>query len=136
MAPISKSDLDAISTVIVSSVSQAIAQAFAQQPKAAIPAQAYQYTKTSPFLPRGSKAPPSDLAAKDQRILNAFLKRGFKDTVLRDRANPDAPHNVKPFKLWLDAGRVVRKGQKGVKGLFHVDQTDPIAKPKAKAKKA
>jgi hypothetical protein len=52
MAPISKSDLDQISSVIASSVAQAIAQAFAAQPKAAIPAQAsYGYTKH--FLPKG-----------------------------------------------------------------------------------
>ena len=87
------------------------------------------------FLAKGQRAAPSDLAAKDAQIVAAFKRRGFSVT-LKDRANPDAPHNVKPFKLWLDAGRVVRKGQKGVKGLFHVDQTDPIAKPKAKAKKA
>jgi len=31
---------------------------------------------------------------------------------------------------WLAEGRVVRRGEKGVKGLFHISQTDPVpAKP-------
>jgi len=143
MSPIAKADLDAITAAIATAMQSGfaqISQALAQQPKAAIPSQAktsaYRY---GTFLPKGSHADPDSLALKDQRILNAFLKRGFKDTVLRDRSNPDAPHNVKPFKLWLDAGRIVRKGQKGVRGLFHLTQTDPLpsAKPgKTKAKKA
>jgi hypothetical protein len=139
MAPISKADLDAITATIASSVSQAIAQAFAQLPKAAVPAQAkttaYRY---GTFLPKGSKADPASLAAKDARIVAAFSKRGFAVT-LKNRANPDAPFDVRPFKGWLDQGRIVRKGQKGVKGLFHISQTDAIAsaKPtKAKSKKA
>src|SRR5262249_60248159 len=103
MAPISKSDLDQISSVIASSVAQAIAQAFATQPKA-IPAQAYQYTKASPFLPKGGKAAPSDLAAKDQRIVSAFAKKGFKVTLM-DRNDPKAPFAVRPFKGWLGQGR-------------------------------
>ena len=48
-----------------------------------------------------------------------------------DRSNPKAEFNVKPFKGWLELGRQVRKGQKSIKGLFHVSQTDPI-KPAAK----
>lgn len=90
------------------------------------------------FIPKGQKADAGSLAAKDQRIVNAFNKRGFKVTLM-DRDNPKAPFDVRPFKGWLDQGRVVGKGQKGVKGLFHITQTDalPSAKPtKAKAKKA
>jgi len=138
MSPIAKSDLDAISNVIASSVATAIAQAFAAQPKAAIPAQAYQYTKTSPFLPKGAKADAATLAAKDEALRRRFLKRGFSVT-LKDRSDPNKPYDVRPFKGWLDQGRIVRKGQKGVKGLFHITQTDalPSAKPaKTKAKKS
>ena len=54
------------------------------------------------------------------------------------RNDPKAPFDVRPFKGWLDQGRIVRKGQKGVRGLFHITQTDalPSAKPvKAKAAK-
>jgi hypothetical protein len=56
-----------------------------------------------------------------------------------DRSDKSKPFDVKPFKAWLADGRVVRKGQRGVRGLFHISQTDAIvpAKPvKAKAKKA
>ena len=142
MSPISTNDLDAITAAIATAMQSGfaqISQALAQQPKAAAATAKTSAYRYGTFLPKGSHADPDSLALKDQRILNAFLKRGFKDTVLRDRSNPDAPHNVKPFKLWLDAGRIVRRGQKGVKGLFHVSQTDalPTAKPaKARAKKA
>jgi hypothetical protein len=140
MAPISKSDLDQISSVIASSVAQAITQAFASQPKAAIPAQAktaaYKYGS---LIPKGEKADAASLVQRDQSILNGFHRKGFKDVQLLNRADPDAPFNVRPFKGWLDQGRIVRKGQKGVKGLFHITQTDalPSAKPaKAKSKKS
>jgi hypothetical protein len=76
------------------------------------------------FLPKGSA--PESLEAKDRRILNIFAKRGFKNVVLRDRNNPSADHNVKSFKLWLESGRVVRRGSKSALGLFHIDQTDPL----------
>jgi hypothetical protein len=115
MAPISKADLDQISTVIASSVSQAIAQAFAQQaasqPKAAIPAQAYQYIKTSPFLPKGSKMAAIDLASKDARIVAAFSRRGFKVTLM-DRNDPAKPFDVHPFKGWLHQGQAQCSGNR------------------------
>ena len=52
-----------------------------------------------------------------------------------NRADPKAEFNVRPFKQWLEQGRMVRKGQHGIRGLFHVTQTDPI-KPAAKAQPA
>src|SRR5262249_52977246 len=76
--------------------------------------------------PKGSHASPSDLASKDQQLINAFHRKGFKDVVLMDRANPSADFNVRPFKGWLDQGRIVRKGSKGIRGLFHITQTDPL----------
>jgi hypothetical protein len=81
---------------------------------------------SSHFLPKGAKADPTDLASKDAAIVNAFHRKGFKDVVLMDRADPSKPFNVKPFKAWLADGRIVRKGSKGVRGLFHVTQTDPL----------
>jgi hypothetical protein len=139
MAPISKSDLDQISNTIALAMQQGFAQltqALAAQPKAQ-PAQAKtaSYKYSTPFLPRGSKAAPSDLVSKDAAIVARFAKRGFKVTLM-DRNDPKAPFDVRPFKGWLDQGRVVRKGQKGVKGLLHVSQTDAIASAKpTKAKK-
>ncbi len=61
-----------------------------------------------------------------------------------DRNNPKASFNVKPFKAWLDEGRMVKKGEHGIRGLFHISQTSelpkapakPAVKAKAKAKPA
>jgi hypothetical protein len=80
------------------------------------------------FLPKGSKASPSDLASKDARIVAAFARRGFKVTLM-DRNDPAKPFDTRPYKKWLEVGRVVRKGQHGIRGLFHVTQTDMINPP-------
>ena len=78
------------------------------------------------FLPKGSHAAPSDLASKDATLINAFQRKGFKDVVLMDRNDPAKAFNVRPFKGWLEQGRIVRKGQRGIRGLFHIHQTDPL----------
>src|SRR5215469_8390008 len=98
---------DQISALIADGVAKALA-AQSGAPQAASP-------KPTSFLPKGSHAAPSDLAAKDQRIVNAFAKRGFKVTLM-DRNDKSKPFDVKPFKGWLADGRVVRKGQRGVRG--------------------
>ena len=121
---------DQISALIADGVAKALAAQGAAPQAAASPH----------FLPKGSHAAPSDLASKDARIVAAFASpsAGFKVTLL-DRNDPTKPFNVRPFKGWLEQGRVVRKGRRGVRGLFAFDQTDalPSAKPaKAKAKKA
>jgi hypothetical protein len=78
-----------------------------------------------------------DPIAKDKQLLAAFHRRGFKDTVLMDRADKSKPYNIRPYKGWIELGRVVRKGERGVRGLFHIDQTDvipskaPASPPKA-----
>ena len=140
MAPIAKSDLDQISMTIASAMSQGFAQltqAFSQQAapisRAASAKTSYRY---SGFLPKGAKASPSDLADKDRQIVAMFKRRGF-DAHLMDRNDPKVPFDVRPYKGWLEVGRVVRKGQHGVRGLFHVTQTDalPSSKPtKGKSK--
>jgi hypothetical protein len=139
MSPISKSDLDQISMTIASAMSQGFAQLTAalSQPvaasRAATAKTSYRY---SGFLPRGAKAAPSDLAAKDARILAAFKRRGF-DAHLMDRNDPKVPYDCRPYRKWLEVGRVVRKGQRGVAGLFHVTQTDALptaTPPKGKGK--
>jgi hypothetical protein len=131
MSPISKSDLDQISMTIASAMSQGFAQLTAalSQPvaasKAATAKTSYRY---SGFLPKGSKATPSDLADKDRQIVAAFKRRGFSVTLM-DRNDPKLPYDVRPYRGWLEVGRVVRKGQHGVKGLFHITQTDMINPP-------
>jgi len=43
---------------------------------------------------------------------------------------------VKPYRIWLAEGQVVRRGEKGVRGLFHISQTDPVpAKPEMSAER-
>jgi hypothetical protein len=76
-------------------------------------------------------APGDKLAQRDASIRAGFKRRGITDVVLMDRNDPTKAFNVKPFKAWLEAGRQVCKGQHGIKGLFHISQTDVIA-PKAK----
>lgn len=57
---------------------------------------------------------------RDVAVVRGFKRRGFKEADIRLR------DNVRPYKLWLSAGRVVRKGEHGVRGLFHVSQTDSL----------
>src|SRR6516165_1386966 len=80
---------------------------------------------------------PMDLASKDRSLVNTFTRRGFKDVVLMDRSDKSKPYNIRPYKAWIELGRVVRRGERGVRGLFHIDQTDvipskaPASPPKA-----
>jgi len=117
---------DQISALIADGVAKALAAQGAAPQAAASPH----------FLPKGSKAAPTDLASKDARIVAAFARWGFKVTLM-NRADPSQPYDVRPYRAWLDQGRIVRKGQHGVKGLFHVTQADalPTATP-PKGKKA
>jgi hypothetical protein len=70
-----------------------------------------------------------DPIAKDRQLLNTFSRRGFKVTLM-DRNDPTKPYDVRPYKGWLAIGRIVRRGERGVRGLFHESQTDPVpAKP-------
>ena len=112
---ISKDDLAAITSTIAA----ALLAALTQQPRAASP------KPTNGFLPKGSHAAPADLASKDAQIVALFKRRGF-DAHLMDRNDPKVPYDVRPYKGWLQVGRVVRKGQHGVRGLFHLHQTDAL----------
>ena len=76
-----------------------------------------------------AKAWGYSLQAKDRQLLNTFSRRGFKVTLM-DRNDPTKEFDVRPYKGWLKLGRIVRRGERGVHGLFHVSQTDVI-QPKA-----
>ena len=82
----------------------------------------------------------NSLEQKDKALVNGFRRKGIPldQIVLMDRNDKSKPFSIKPFKLWLQEGRMVRKGERGVRGLFHISQTDVIAKakpaPKGKAK--
>jgi len=58
----------------------------------------------------------------DAEVLKVFTKAGFKDVVPRE--------TVRTYKKWLEAGRIVKKGEKNHKvgsfPLFHISQTEPI----------
>ncbi len=87
-------------------------------------------------------SPVGRLAAKDRALVAGLKRKGIKeaDIQLMDRNDPKRPFNVKPYKLWMQEGRMVQKGQHGIRGLFHISQTSPIASakpaPKAKGKPA
>jgi hypothetical protein len=95
--------------------------------------QALNTSTASPKAPSIS-APGNSLEAKDRSLIAGFKRRGITDVVLMDRADKSKPFNVKPFKGWLEQGRMVKKGEKSIKGLFHISQTSEL--PKASAKPA
>jgi hypothetical protein len=90
--------------------------------------------------------PGNSLEAKDRALISGFKRRGIPadQITLMNRADPKAEFNVKPFKLWLEFGRMVRKGERSIRGLFHISQTDalpvkaasPANKPAPKKAKA
>jgi hypothetical protein len=92
---------------------------------------------TAPKTTAAAK-PGNSLEAKDRALIAGLVRKGIKreDIKLMDRANPTADYNVRPFKGRLDLGRQVKKGEHGIRGLFHVSQTSelPKAKPSPKAK--
>jgi hypothetical protein len=118
-----------ISAELLTAIAQAVASALSQQqasPKA---------NNTQPVNGAASRATQAErLAAKDRSLLSTFARRGFKDVVLLDRNAPTKPFNVRPFGGWIKEGRLVRKGEHGVRGLFHISQTEPVTKAPAKPK--
>lgn len=75
------------------------------------------------------------LADKDASILSTFKRRGITNVVLMDRSDRSKAFNVRPFGRvmedgsktgWLGEGRVVKKGETSVRGLFHVSQTEEL----------
>ena len=56
-------------------------------------------------------------------IARGFARKGIKVTFVNETGRFE---NVKPYKVWLAEGFVVRRGEHGVKGLFHSTQCDPL----------
>jgi hypothetical protein len=82
-----------------------------------------------PYKAKGT----ADVDAKTERQMRRLAKiaKGFKRLgvdVTFDKTTGRF-NNVKPYKLWLAEGRIVRKGQHGVSGMFHVSQTDALDVP-------
>jgi hypothetical protein len=76
----------------------------------------------------------NSLEAKDRALVNGFRRRGIplNEIVLMDRTDRSKPYTIKPFKQWLAEGRMVKKGEKSIRGLFHITQTSELPKPSAK----
>ena len=74
----------------------------------------------------------NSLEQKDKALVNGFRRKGIPldQIVLMDRNDKSKPFTIKPFKQWMAEGRMVRRGEHGVRGLFHISQTDVIAKAK------
>lgn len=102
----------ALDAAIAKAVAEATAKLSASQPKAD---------------PKTAKR-SGTLAKKDAALLRGFARKGIKNVVLMDRTDPSKDFNVRPFKAWVERGRIVKKGEHGVRGLFHVDQTEELPK--------
>jgi len=90
-----------------------------------------QAPKASNRRGRKSKATrqAESLADKDASLLRGFARKGIKGVVLMDRTDKSKEFNVRSYNGWQAVGRQVRKGEKSVRGLFHISQTDVIVAP-------
>jgi hypothetical protein len=81
-----------------------------------------------------SAAAGNSLEAKDRALISGLKRKGIPvdQIVLMDRNDKSKPFTIKPFKQWMAEGRQVRKGEKSIRGLFHISQTDLIAKAQPK----
>jgi hypothetical protein len=77
----------------------------------------------------------SNVTAKQDRQLDklasvarGFNAKGIKNSEIVFRVDGSNAHNIRTYRGWQAEGRVVRKGQHGVRGMFHVSQTD-VASP-------
>jgi hypothetical protein len=95
--------------------------------------QALQVQGTASVKP-ASQGNGNSLEAKDRSLVAGFKRKGIPvDQIkLMDRSNPKADFNIRPFKGWLEQGRMVKKGEKSIRGLFHITQTSELPKPSAK----
>jgi hypothetical protein len=108
-------------TKLAAIVAQSVAEALAAQTKPQQPSP----SANGAAQPKIGKA--ERLAAKDASLVRGFVRKGFKDVVLMDRNDPSKPFNVRPFKAWLEQGRLVRKGERSIRGLFAPDDPNMIA---------
>jgi hypothetical protein len=82
----------------------------------------------------GAKAAPAKTAkrSKSKRSDGRMTKEAYEVAVIKGlnakgiaTKDIELRVNVLPYKGWLEKGRIVSKGQHGVRGLFHVSQTEP-----------
>ncbi len=115
---------DQLATVIATAVGAALAQALGQRNRKA----AAKQQKAKVVRDASPEAKAERTASYEASVVKGLNAKGIKSADIQLRVN------VLPYKGWLEKGRVVRKGQHGVKGLFHISQTDELpAKPEGAA---
>lgn len=62
-------------------------------------------------------------------VARAFNRKGLKNSEFSLVSG--GSDTVRTYKGWLANGRIVKKGQHGVKGLFHITQTQEHIVPRA-----
>lgn len=78
-----------------------------------------------------SKLSPAVVSDRDEKQLNRYaaVARGFNRKGLKNSEftlSAGGSDTVKTYKGWLHVGRSVKRGQHGVKGLFHISQTSEL----------
>ena len=86
----------------------------------AIVAAVMQQLQTQGSAPKAPaiSSPADKLAQRDAAIRAGFARRGIKNVTLMNRADPKQAYDVKPYRSWLELGYQVRKGERGIRGLF------------------
>lgn len=110
----SKSMNSANPNVLATAIAAALATAFQQQNRKAAAKQQKAKRDTSP------EGKAQRVAEYEASVIKGLNAKGIKSADIQLRVN------VLPYKGWLEKGRVVRKGEHGVKGLFHISQTDVL----------
>ena len=81
----------------------------------------YKVLKTNKKSAKKAEPEKSERVQKyEAAVMRGLIRKGIKKADIKLRVN------VLPFKGWTEKGRVVRKGEHGVRGLFHVSQTEPL----------
>ena len=69
---------------------------------------------------KADKPAVSRVEAYEAAVIKGLNAKGIKSADIQLRVN------VLPYKGWIAQGRVVMKGQHGVRGLFHITQTEEL----------
>ena len=109
----------------IEAVTKAVIAALSTVSKKSYPAVKARKSYVNPRISKADVSPKTDRALQRRAaVARGFSRKGIKVT-FDEQTGKFA--NVKPYKVWLSEGRVVMKGQHGVRGLFHVSQTQELA---------
>ena len=111
----------------ISAIVLAVTAALNASKKKQYPAVKARVAYRNPRVSRAEVKPQVDRSlARRSAIARGFARKGIKVTFVNETGRFD---NVKPFKMWLAEGLIVRKGEHGVKGLFHSSQCQQYIAP-------